>query len=90
MSWRWFRRSIGKLKIRALPQRTVVKDIEPIADIQNKTGVGEVYAFIGSSPIRLFSENWDVNTLMGHVEESRCRIAELGLPGNGRHDPLSS
>ena len=69
----------SKLKIRAAAAaRTVVKDIEPIADIQNKTGVPiEVYAFIGSSPIRLFSENWDVNTLMGHVEESsKFSVAE--------------
>lgn len=59
-----------KLKA-AAAARTMVKDIQPIADIVQKTGVPiEVYAFIGSSPIRLFAEDWDVSTLMGHIEDS--------------------
>ena len=71
----------SKLKIRAAAAgRTVVKDIQPIADIQHQTGVPiEVYAFIGSSPIRLFSENWDAKTLLGHVEESIKFSVKEGL-----------
>ncbi len=62
----------SKMKLRAMcAARTTVKDIEPIADIVQKTGVPiEVYAFIGSSPIRLFAEGWGVDTLLGHIEES--------------------
>jgi 2-isopropylmalate synthase len=41
--------------------RTVVGDIEPVAGMVQKTGVPlEVYAFIGSSPIRQYAEEWDV------------------------------
>ena len=60
--------------------RTMVKDIEPIADIVQKTGVPiEVYAFIGSSPIRLFVEGWSVDTLLGHIEESISFAVKEGL-----------
>lgn len=62
----------SKMQLRPMcAARTTVKDIEPIADIVQKTGVPiEVYAFIGSSPIRLFTEGWGVDTLLGHIEES--------------------
>lgn len=60
--------------------RTVVKDIQPIADVVQKTGVPvDVYAFIGSSPIRLFAENWTVDTLLGHIEESITFAVKEGL-----------
>jgi 2-isopropylmalate synthase len=64
--------SRSKLKIKAAAAgRTMVRDIQPIADIVQNTGVPiEVYAFIGSSPIRLFAEDWDVGTLMRHIEDS--------------------
>jgi 2-isopropylmalate synthase len=49
--------------------RTVVADIRPIAEIQQATGVPmEVYAFIGSSPIRQYAEGWTLDTILGHVE----------------------
>lgn len=39
--------------------RTVVSDMEPIADIQQKAGIPlTAYAFIGSSPIRQYAEGW--------------------------------
>src|SRR3954466_15895027 len=42
--------------------RTVVSDIAPAAELQQETGVPlEVYAFIGSSPIRQCAEEWDVS-----------------------------
>ena len=41
--------------------RTVISDIEPAAQLQQETGVPlEVYAFIGSSPIRQYAEEWDL------------------------------
>ena len=60
--------------------RTTVKDIRPIVEIAQKTGVPlEVYAFIGSSPIRLFAEGWTVQTLLGHIEDSVRFAVREGL-----------
>ena len=60
--------------------RTMVRDIEPIVDIVQKTGVPiEVMAFIGSSPIRLFVEGWTIDTLLGHVEETITFALKEGL-----------
>jgi 2-isopropylmalate synthase len=52
----------ARLKIRAnVACRTVVSDIAPAAEVQQETGVPlEVYAFIGSSPIRQYAEEWDL------------------------------
>ena len=52
----------ARLKIRAnVACRTVVSDIAPAAEIQQETGFPlEVYAFIGSSPIRQYAEEWDL------------------------------
>ena len=52
----------AKLSIRAnVACRTVIADIAPAAEVQQETGVPlEVYAFIGSSPIRQFAEEWDL------------------------------
>lgn len=45
--------------------RTVVQDIAPVADIQQKTGVPiTVYTFIGSSPIRQYAEDWTLDHLL--------------------------
>lgn len=45
--------------------RTVVSDMAPIADIQQKTGVPlTAYAFIGSSPIRQYAENWSLDHIL--------------------------
>ena len=44
--------------------RTVEADIRPIAEISQRVGLPiEVMAFIGSSPIRGYAEDWDVNRL---------------------------
>jgi len=60
--------------------RTTIKDIRPIAEISQKAGIPiEVYAFIGSSPIRLFAEDWTVDTLLGHVEDSISFAVKEGL-----------
>lgn len=60
--------------------RTTVKDIQPIADIVQKTGKPiEVYAFIGSSPIRLFAEGWTTDTLLTHIDEAMRFGVKEGL-----------
>ena len=51
--------------------RTVVKDCEPIVEISQRTGRAlEVAAFIGSSPIRQYSEAWDIDRLVRLSEEA--------------------
>jgi 2-isopropylmalate synthase len=45
--------------------RTLVTDIAPIVDVVQETGVPvEVCAFIGSSPIRQFAEDWDFENML--------------------------
>src|SRR3954451_9059182 len=53
----------ARLKIRAnVACRTAVADIVPASEVQQATGVPlEVYAFIGSSPIRQYAEEWDLS-----------------------------
>jgi 2-isopropylmalate synthase len=52
-----------KLKV-AAAGRTVVGDITPMIEISQRAGIPvEVYAFIGSSPIRQLAEAWDLETI---------------------------
>lgn len=45
--------------------RTVISDIEPVADLQQELGMPiEVCAFIGSSPIRQFAEGWEMDRMV--------------------------
>jgi len=62
----------GRLKIQAnCAARTVVADIKPIAEIQQRTGVPiECGAFIGSSPIRQYAEGWTLDYLQKTTEEA--------------------
>jgi len=62
----------GRLAIRAnCAARTMIADIKPIADIQQRTGVPiECGAFIGSSPIRQYAEGWTVDFLRKCTEEA--------------------
>jgi isopropylmalate/homocitrate/citramalate synthase len=62
----------GKLAIRAnCAARTMVADIKPIAEIQQRTGVAiECGAFIGSSPIRQYAEGWSIDFLRKCTEDA--------------------
>src|SRR5947209_4580105 len=55
----------GGLRIRAnCAARTMIADIKPIAEIQQRTGVAiECGAFIGSSPVRQYAEGWTLDFL---------------------------
>ncbi|MCA9695920.1 MAG: 2-isopropylmalate synthase [Myxococcales bacterium] len=79
-------RMIVDEKLRILPNcaaRTVAADITPIIDISQRVGVPiEVTAFIGSSPIRAFAENWDVQRLVGHTKSAIELIVANGLPAS--------
>jgi len=60
------------LRIRAnCAARTMIVDIQPIADVTQKTGVPiEACVFIGSSPIRQYAEEWDLPHVLRHTREA--------------------
>jgi 2-isopropylmalate synthase len=60
--------------------RTVVGDIEPIADIQQRTGLDiECCCFIGSSPVRRYAEDWSVDYLQRCTEDAIGFAVRQGL-----------
>ncbi len=61
--------------------RTVVSDIEPVADMVQELGIPiEVCAFIGSSPIRAYAEDWDLERMTGNVRSAVGFAKSHGLP----------
>jgi isopropylmalate/homocitrate/citramalate synthase len=61
--------------------RTVVADIVPIVEISARTGIPiEVAAFIGSSPIRQYVEDWTLDRLERTTEEAVSFAVREGLP----------
>jgi 2-isopropylmalate synthase len=71
-----------KMKIRiACAGRTVVSDITPMIEISQRAGIPvEVYAFIGSSPIRQFAEDWDAASIAKKSAEAIDVAVKAGLP----------
>jgi 2-isopropylmalate synthase len=71
-----------KLNIKiACAGRTVVSDITPMVEISQKAGIPvEVYAFIGSSPIRQYAEGWDVDLIAKRSAEAIDVAVKAGLP----------
>ncbi len=70
-----------KLKIRAnCAARTHENDIRPIADIVQRTGLAiEAATFIGSSPIRRYTEGWTEDFLLETTEKAvKCAVS-MGL-----------
>lgn len=72
----------NRLAVRAnCAARTVVADIEPIARISQKVGLAiECCAFIGSSPIRVYTEDWTLDRLVALTEEAITFAVKEGLP----------
>ena len=70
-----------KLKIRAnCAARTHENDIRPIAEVVQKTGLAiEAATFIGSSPIRRFTEGWTDDFLLQTTEKAVKYAVGLGL-----------
>jgi 2-isopropylmalate synthase len=61
--------------------RTVVSDITPMIEVSQKAGMPiEVYAFIGSSPIRQYAEVWDVDLIAKRSAEAIDVAVNAGLP----------
>jgi 2-isopropylmalate synthase len=60
--------------------RTVIADVEPIARIAHATGLPmEAATFIGSSPIRLYAENWTLDRMRKTTEEAVGFAVKEGL-----------
>ncbi len=70
-----------KLKIKAnCAARTHENDIRPIAEIVQKTGLPiQAATFIGSSPIRRYTENWTDDFLLQTSEKAIKYAISLGL-----------
>ena len=70
-----------KMKIRPYcAARTHENDIRPIAEITQKTGLPiEVAAFLGSSPIRRFTEGWTIDFLLETTEKAVKYAVSHGL-----------
>jgi 2-isopropylmalate synthase len=61
--------------------RTLVSDIAPVVDVVQATGQPvEVCAFIGSSPIRRYAENWEMETMLALSREAVAFAVKQGLP----------
>jgi 2-isopropylmalate synthase len=77
-------REICDQRLRVRPNcaaRTVVADIEPIARISQRVGMPiEVAAFIGSSPVRRYAEDWSLDFLLHCTEEADSFAVREGLP----------
>jgi 2-isopropylmalate synthase len=70
-----------KMKIRAnCAARTHENDIRPIADIVQRTGLNiQAATFIGSSPIRRYTEGWTDDFLLETTEKAVKYTVSLGL-----------
>jgi 2-isopropylmalate synthase len=70
-----------KMKIRAnCAARTVQNDIRPIAEIVQRTGLKiEAATFLGSSPIRRYTEGWSDDFLLQTTETAVKYAISLGL-----------
>src|SRR3954471_8220396 len=70
-----------KMKIKvACAGRTVVSDITPMIEVSQRAGLPiQVYAFIGSSPIRQYAEEWDVALIAKRSCEAIDVAVKAGL-----------
>ena len=60
--------------------RTVIADITPMIEISQRAGIPvEVYCFIGSSPIRQFAEEWNLDTIVKRSAEAIDVAVKAGL-----------
>jgi 2-isopropylmalate synthase len=77
-------REIVDQKLRVRPNcaaRTVIADVRPIAEISQKVGIPiEACTFIGSSPIRQYTEDWSIEMMLRSSEEAVTFAVNEGLP----------
>lgn len=61
--------------------RTLEADIRPIVEISQRTGLAiEVACFLGSSPIRQYTEGWEMKKLLELTREAVGLATREGLP----------
>lgn len=61
--------------------RTVRADVTPIVEISQRAGIAlEVAAFIGSSPIRQYTEDWTLDRMLRSTEDAVTYAVGEGLP----------
>ncbi len=72
----------GKMRVRAnCAARTLISDIQPIVEVAQRTGLEiECCAFIGSSPIRQYAEDWPLEKLLQMTEDAVTFAVREGLP----------
>jgi 2-isopropylmalate synthase len=77
-------REIVSKRLRIRPNcaaRTMIRDIEPIVDISQAEGIAiESCLFIGSSPIRQYTEGWTIDDILNHSREAITFAVANGLP----------
>ncbi len=75
---------IADAKLKVLPNcaaRTTIRDIEPILSVCERTGtLIEAATFLGSSLIRQYVENWEIDTLLKRTEDAVTFAVKNGLP----------
>jgi 2-isopropylmalate synthase len=71
----------ARLRVRAnCAARTTISDITPVVEIMQRTGLPlEVGTFIGSSPIRQYTEGWTLDWLLKSTEEAIRFAVKEGL-----------
>ena len=61
--------------------RTVVSDIEPLVDLQTKHEIDiQASAFLGTSPIRQFSEGWTMDRIISTAEKAVSFAIDNDIP----------
>ncbi|HEX9149244.1 MAG TPA: 2-isopropylmalate synthase, partial [Thermoanaerobaculia bacterium] len=61
--------------------RTVRADVEPIARVSQEVGIAiEACTFIGSSPIRQFTEEWNIDWIIEQSKKAVRYATENGIP----------
>jgi 2-isopropylmalate synthase len=61
--------------------RTMIRDIEPIVEIAQRTGLEiEASCFIGSSPVRQYTENWTLDRMLELSRDAVAYATGEGLP----------
>ena len=61
--------------------RTLMSDIQPLVDLQQKHGIEiQASAFLGTSPIRQFTEGWTIDKLLSTMETAVSFAVENDVP----------
>ncbi|MDA0647796.1 MAG: 2-isopropylmalate synthase [archaeon] len=61
--------------------RTLMSDIQPLVDLQQKHGIEiQASAFLGTSPIRQFTEGWTIEKLLSTMETAVSFAIENDVP----------